>query len=295
MNDSNDIPLRIALPKGRMQKGVFSLLQDAGISISATDRGYRPTLSLENIETKILKPQNIVEMLNQGSRDLGFAGADWVSELKLNDPDFDLVEILDTGLDPVQLVVAAPNDLVADGKLPNQKLVVASEYENLAKNWFSDQSLDFQFVKSNGATEVFPPEDADVIVDNTATGATLRENRLTIVDELMKSSTRLYASRAAIETPAKRKRIEDLKLVLNAVLDGRQRLMVEVNVSAEQLDQVIGVLPAMQKPTVAPLFGDAGYAVRAAVLRVELPLVIPQVKAAGGHDIVVTDVNQIIS
>ena len=115
-----------------------------------------------------------------------------------------------------------------------------------------------------------------------------------VIDELMTSSTRLYASRAAFDDPAKRARIEDLKLLVQAVLEGRRRSMIEVNVSAEQLEQVIAALPAMQRPTVAPLFGNSGYAVRAAVLRSELARVIPEVKARGGRDVVVSNLNQIV-
>ena len=287
--------LRIALPKGRMQKGVFALLAEAGISVSATSRGYRPVVSIPDIETKILKPQNIVEMLQQGSRDIGFAGADWVSELKTQNGKDELIEILDTGLDPVRLVAAAPQELLIGGKLPQKQLRVASEYANLTQAWFSKSGINASFVKSNGATEVFPPEDADLIVDNTATGATLQDNGLVIVDQLMISSTRLYASRAAYEDPGKRNRIEDLQLLLHAVLEGRKRSMIEVNVGKCDLESIINVIPAMQKPTVSPLFGEEGYAVRAAVLRSELATVIPKIKAGGGRDIVVTDVNQIIA
>lgn len=294
MNSTQSSALRFALPKGRMQKGVFSLLEEAGISITASTRGYRPVISVADIETKILKPQNIVGMLQQGSRDLGFAGADWVEELGAGAGQGELVEVLDTGLNPVQLIAAAPRELLFDGQIPAKRLRVASEYESLTKKWIADRAMDDQFVRSNGATEVFPPEDADLIVDNTATGATLRDNGLVIVDDLMRSSTRLYASRAAYDDDRKRARIEDMKMLLQAVLEGRRRSMIEVNVSAEQLSDIIAVLPAMQNPTVSPLFGDAGYAVRAAVLRSELAEVIPRIKSSGGRDVVVSDVNQII-
>ena len=152
-------------------------------------RDYRPSISLEHVGAKVFKPQDIVEMLHIGSRDIGFAGADWVRELGA-----DLVELLDTGLDPVKLVAAAPVDLLVDGKLPNQPLVIASEYEKITRAWIAESGLDATFVRAHGATEVFPPEDADCIVDNTATGSTLRANNLDIVDELMRSSTRMYAN-----------------------------------------------------------------------------------------------------
>jgi ATP phosphoribosyltransferase len=249
-------------------------------------------VSLAGAEAKLLKPQNIVEMLAVGSRDAGFAGADWVAELQA-----DVVELLDTGLDPVQLVAAAPAALLEDGRLPrmlDRRLIVASEYERLARGWIGAQGLCAEFVRSYGATEVFPPEDADVIVDNTATGATLEANGLAIVDVLMRSSTRLYANRAALEDPVRRRYIDDLVLLINSVLEARRRVMLEVNASAACLDAVVAVLPSMRQATVARLFGNGGYAVKAAIPRDLLPQVIPAVKAAGGTDVVVSTLSQIV-
>jgi len=275
--------LRLGLPKGRMEGGVLSLLGDAGIHVRPGARGYRPDVSFPETEAKLLKPQNVVEMLAAGSRDAGFAGADWVAELQA-----DVIELLDTELDQVQIVAAAP------GELPDRRVVVASEYERLARAWIADRRLAADFVRSYGATEVFPPEDADVIVDNTATGATLEANGLRVVDVLMQSSTRLYANRHALDDPTRRRRIEDLVLLLRSVLDARRRVMLEVNASAECLDAVVAALPAMRRATVSPLFGNNGYAVKAAVPRDVLPLVIPAVKAAGGTDVVVSRLAQIV-
>src|SRR5436309_2076368 len=228
-------PLRLGLPKGRMEQGVMTLLGDAGIRIRPGARGYRPDVSLPDTEAKILKPQNIVEMLALGSRDVGFAGADWVAELEAN-----VVDLLDTGLDPVQVVAATPKTLLVDGHLPARRLVVASEYERV------------------------------------------------------RSSTRLYASPEALEDRARRRRIDDLVMLLESVLVARRRVMLEVNASAECLEAVVAVLPSMRQATVAPLFGNGGYAVKAAVPRDALPQVIPAVKAAGGTDLVVSTFSQIV-
>ena len=281
--------IRLGLPKGRMEQNVLTLLGDAGIRVRPSARGYRPDVSLPGAEAKLLKPQNIVEMLALGSRDIGFAGADWVAELEA-----DVVELLDTGLDPVQLVAAAPVALLEEGRLPARRLVVASEYERLTRRWIDLKCLCAEFVRSYGATEVFPPEDADVIVDNTATGATLEANGLVIVDVLMRSSTRLFAHRAALDDPVRRRIIEDLVLLINSVLEARRRVMLEVNASGACLDAVVAVLPSMRQATVSRLFGDSGYAVKAAVPRELLPQVIPAVKAAGGTDIVVSTLSQIV-
>ena len=283
---------RIGLPKGRMESAVLTLLADAGIRVRPSARGYRPDVSLPGAEAKLLKPQNVVEMLALGSRDVGFAGADWVAELQA-----DVVELLDTGLDPVQLVAAAPAALLENGRLPrlpDRRLVVASEYERLARGWIGAKGLCAEVVRSYGATEVFPPEDADVIVDNTATGATLEANGLVIVDVLMRSSTRLYANRAALDDPVRRRSIEDLVLLINSVLEARRRVMLEVNASSACLDAVVAVLPSMRQATVAPLFGNGGYAVKAAVPRDLLPQLIPAVKAAGATDVVVSTLSQIV-
>jgi len=110
----------------------------------------------------------------------------------------------------------------------------------------------------------------------------------------MRSSTRLYANRAAFDDPVRRRSIDDLVLLINSVLEARRRVMLEVNASAACLDAVVAVLPSMRQATVAPLFGNGGYAVKAAVPRELLPQVIPAVKAAGGTDVVVSTLSQIV-
>lgn len=272
-----------------MEEGVLRLLGDAGIRLTFDRRGYRPTLSLEGFETKILKPQNIVEMLHGGSRDLGFAGADWVAEKGV-----ELVELLDTALDPVRIVAAAAPEFLVGGRPRPGPFVVATEYERLTRRWLAARGYDGRVVRSYGATEVFPPEDADCVVDNTATGATLKANGLSLFDEVMRSSTRLYAHPGALEDPEKRARIEHFVLLARSVLDARKRVMIEVNVSAERLEDVVAVLPCMREPTIAPLHHEAGFAVKAAVPRDDLPALIRAVKERGGTDIVVFAIAQIV-
>jgi ATP phosphoribosyltransferase len=287
---STEPTIHLALPKGRMETGVFNLLSAAGIELHVGQRGYRPVLSEPGFEVKLLKPQNIVEMLAVGTRDIGFAGADWVAEQQA-----DLVELLDTGLDPVRIVAAASESLLDEsGNLPNRRLVVASEYERLTRTWITERQLDASFVRSYGATEVFPPEDADVIVDNTATGETLAANGLAVVDELMPSSTRFYSSQGAVADPDKKSAIDGLVLSLRSVLDARKRVMLELNVSLADLDAVIHALPAMREPTVATLHGGAGMAVKAAVPRNELPRLIPRLRQLGATDIAVSKLEQIV-
>lgn len=282
--------IRIALPKGRMFDEIVALLKGAGITIQNSARGYRPTISLSNYDAKILKPRNVISMLVAGARDVGFAGADWLDEMGV-----ELPEVIDTGLNPVRLVVAAPHQILTDGKLPDRHLVIASEYPNMAQRWIESKGIDAEVLTTYGATEVFPPEDADLIIDNTATGSTLRANGLQIIDEIMRSSTRLYASKEAAADPEVKKQLDDLGLLLEAVLRARGRVMMDLNVAADDLEGVLAVLPTMRQPTVSSLSDEGWYSVRSAVPRKELAEAIPKLKAAGAHDIVTTSAEQLIA
>ena len=240
---SDDVLIHLALPKGHMQIGVYALLEEAGVKVSLSNsRGYRPTVPLPNYDCKLLKPQNILGMLCAGTRDIGFAGGDWVEELGIKG----LVEVLDTGLDPVRIVAAAPDSKILEKGvgMGGRKLIVASEYSGLTKQWLQRKGIEATVLKSYGATESLPPEDADLIVDNAATGSTLKANSLDIIDTLMHSTTRLFASADAWANPAKRRRIESLVLLLRAVLDARKRLMVTFNVPKESLESIISTLPS---------------------------------------------------
>ena len=290
MSSNSQLPeVRLALPKGRMFDQVVDLLKSAGISIRNSERGYRPSISLANYTAKILKPRNVISMLDAGSRDLGFAGADWIHETGT-----ELVELFDTGLNPVRLIIAAPHKILEDGKLPNRKITVASEYPNLAHRWIDDNKLDAEVLQTYGATEVFPPEDADCIMDNTSTGSTLRANGLEIIDQIMTSSTRLYTSKAAMENPALKEQIDDFTLLIKAVLQARGRVMMDLNVAQENLESVCELLPSMRTPTVSPLSDSGWVAVRAAIARKELAEIIPKLKTAGACDIVTTSAEQLV-
>ncbi len=285
----NESILRFAIPKGRMYEGVSKLMDDAGISIRTSSRDYRPSVSLTGFDVKILKPRAIIEMLDLGARDLGFAGSDWVEE-----DNADLVELLDTGLDRVRLVAAVPEQNDETELLNRPVAIVASEYVNIARRWIERKGYNARLIRSYGATEVLPPEDADCIIDNTATGSTLDANNLRIIDELMVSTTRIYASKNAMENPTKREQIERFVLLIQSVLEARKRVMLELNVTAADLESVIEVLPCMRQPTVAPMHNSDGFAVKVAVLRDQLTEVIPLIKARGGSDIIVSQPGQIV-
>jgi ATP phosphoribosyltransferase len=280
--------LRLLIPKGRIFDGVARLFAEAGFPIVLTDRTYRPSLGAGWLDAKIMKPQNVGELLELGSHDAGFTGSDWIRE-----SGADVEEVMDLGFDRVRIVAAVPQEF-SDTALRSKKLVVATEYVNLAESWLGSAGYQYRILRTYGATEVFPPDDADMIIDNTSSGQTLRDNGLRVIDTLLESSTRFVASRSAMSNNEKRRRIEELAMLFRAVLDGRDRVMLEMNVPRDRFEAVIAGLPAMRSPTVAPLYGDEGYAVKIAVKKYEVPDIIPRLKKLGALDIVEYDLRKVV-
>jgi ATP phosphoribosyltransferase len=281
--------LRLALPKGRITDEVVRLLSASGIAVASNGRSYRPLVSDPEIEAKFLKPQNIPRLVEIGAHDCGFTGHDWVVE-----SGADVAEVLDTGLDPVVLVAAAPEGTAGRLQGLDRPIIVASEYEAISRRYLEARGRPYLFIRTFGATEVYPPEDADLILDLVATGATLRENRLAVVDEVLRSSTRFVASRAALADPARAAKIESLRTLLLAVLEARRRVLLEMNVPPDRLAAVVEVLPAMKSPTIQELYGGAGYAVKAAVPRDGLPAVILRLRRAGATDLIAYALEKVI-
>ena len=281
--------LKILLPKGRIYEHVIGLFAGAGISISLPERAYRPTVNQDDLEAKVMKPQNIGKLLELGAHDMGFTGRDWIKETGA-----DVEEILDTGFDKVRIVAAVPN-AIDDAHLESHHLIVATEYERLATEWLKNRGMDGEVIRTYGATEVFPPDDADMIVDNTATGRTLIENGLRIVAEIMSSSTCMFASKKAMQNPEKKKKILELKSLFESVIDARDRVMLEMNVPKESFDAVVNGLPSMRSPTVSPLHGDKGFAVKIAVKKSEVPNLLPRLRSLGATDILEYELKMVMA
>lgn len=270
-----------------MFTSLLALLGQAGLVVKEHERSYRPKANDPRLELKILKPQNIPALVELGRHDLGFTGYDWIAESGCN-----VVTLDDLELEPVDIVAAA-----AEGWKPPkagaQPLVVASEYENLSRRFLEQKGWPYRFVRSYGATEVFPPEDADVIIDNSATGQTLRENGLAIIEKLISSSTRFIGSEISLQRPDVRQFADDLTLLMRGVRAASSRVMLEMNVANGNLDQVIKLLPAMKSPTVSQL-ADGSHVLKAAVPLAEVPRLVPRLKQLGASDILEYPIRKVI-
>ncbi len=290
--------LKLVLPKGRINTKVLALLSDCGIELVGGDRDYRPKAYGFDLEVKLLKSQNIATMVELGQHDIGFSGIDWIEEQSCQ------VEVLNRlNFDPVKIVACIPEDwdweqMKAESK-KGRKLIVASEYKNISDRYLSKLGVDYQILRAYGATEVFPPEDADMIIDNTSTGSTIRANRLKIVDTVMTSSTQFIANSKAMKDGGKRKDIEDLLMLMQAVMNGRERVLLEMNCANDKIESIVKLLPCMRYPTVSPLYQGAllsspGFAVKAAVKKSEIRALLPKIIAAGATDILETAIRKAI-
>jgi ATP phosphoribosyltransferase len=281
--------LRLVIPKGRISENVVRLLEETGVRLHKNERGYRPLVNDPEIEVKIMKPQNIPELIELGRHDAGFTGFDWIVESRSR-----VAEILDLGFDPVHIIAALPRERLGEN-LHDRKIVVASEYENIAREYLDREKYDYVFLRTYGASEAFPPDDADMIVDNTETGQTLGEHNLVPIARILESSTRFIANRKSLDDPWKRDKVEKLKMLMTAVLDARDRVMLEMNVPKDRLEDIVKVLPCMRSPTVAALHGDQGYAVKIAVRKSEIPRLIPFLKKIGATDILEYELKKVIA
>ncbi|MCI5540825.1 MAG: ATP phosphoribosyltransferase [Treponema berlinense] len=286
--------LSILLAKGRIYESVVELLKDVGISIYLPDRTYYPITNQDDLAFQVVKPQISSALLADNRADVAFSGKDWVFENGVQDQ---VEEIMDLGFDPVRIVVAVPETVDFDALL-KKPVTIATEYQNLSRFWAKEKNVDGKIFRTWGTSEGFVQDNeqalAQILIDNTSTGSSLRANHLKICDTIMESSTRMYASKEALKDPEKKQKIMELKMLFEAVLAARSRVMLEMNVSKDNFDALIKGIPAMKSPTVSPLFGDNGYAVKIAVKKSEVPTLLPKLHQLGATDILEYELRKVM-
>jgi len=286
--------LKILLAKGRIYESVYELLSDVGISIYLPDRTYFPITNQEDLAFQVVKPQIVSNLLAGSRADVGFSGKDWVYENGVQDQ---VEEIMDLGFDPVRIVAAIP-DTVDYESLLKKNVTIATEYQTLSKKWVDEKKINGTLFRTWGTSEGFVQDSEDsiaqILIDNTSTGSSLRANNLKIVDTLMESSTRMYASKEAMKDPAKKQKIMELKMLFETVLNARSRVMLEMNVAEDKFDSLVKGLPSMRSPTVSPLFGGNGYAVKIAVKKSDVPTLLPKLQSLGATDIVEYELRKVM-
>ena len=289
--------LSLVLPKGSLEKATFELFNAADLSVRrSSDRDYRASIEDPRIDkVRVLRPQEIPTYLEQGLFDLGITGRDWISETNADVVSLGELKYSKATSNPVRVIMAVPQDApwqkVSD--LPDG-VRISTEFPALTDRFLAQHGVKAKVVPSYGATEAKVPDIVDVIVDLTETGSSLRKNGLRILDTLLTSYTELVANREAYDNPEKRAAMEDIALLLQGVIRARGNVLIKLNVPAGQLQDVLNVVPSMASPTVTPLAGGEMFAVESVVAKVGINELIPNVKAAGGRDILEIPISKII-
>jgi ATP phosphoribosyltransferase len=281
--------LRLVLPKGSLEKSTLELFEAADLHVRRSSTvEYKASIDDPRIdEVRILRPQEIPTYVAEGLFDLGIAGRDWVEETASDVAILGELQYSKASSQPFRIVLAVPNDSpygdVTD--LP-QGVRVSSEYPELTRQFFEKHGIQADIRLSYGATEAKVPDIVDCIVDGTETGRALRAAGLKVIGNVLTSYTALIANPAAVADPAKQHAMEQIKTLLDGVMEARSKVLVKLNVSRDDLDQVIALLPSMKSPTVSELFGAGGYAVETVVAKDTINTLIPALKDAGASDII---------
>ncbi len=286
--------LRIGLPKGSLQESTFRLLAKAGFYFSVSERSYFPSIDDEEIQAILIRAQEIAKYVQDGVFDVGLTGKDWILENRADVVEVGELTYAKLTLRPVKWVLAVPNDSPIKSVRDLQGKRIATEIVNLTQDYLAKNNVQAEVEFSWGATEVKAPTLVDAIVEVTETGSSLRANNLRIVDVLLESRTMLIANKQSWQDAHKRERIENLHMLLRGAIQAEGKVGLKMNVPKDKLDQLIQELPAMKKPTIAPLHGEDWVALEIIVEEQTVRKIIPKLKRAGAQDIIEYPLNKVI-
>jgi ATP phosphoribosyltransferase len=288
--------LRLVLPKGSLERATMELFDAADLSVRRpSDVQYSASINDPRIdEVRILRPQEIPAYVAEGLFDVGITGRDWVEETSSHVISLGELAYSKATTDPIKVVVAvaADSDVQRTSDLP-QGVRVSSEYPELTKRFFAAQGIEADVRLSYGASEAKVPDIADAVVDITETGRALRAAGLRVIDTILTSYTEVVANPTSFEDPDKRRAMDQIMVLLNGALDARGKVLLKLNVSAEQLDAVLAVLPSAKSPTIGQL-ANGGFAVETVVDKAKVNIIIPAVLEAGATDLLELSISKIV-
>jgi ATP phosphoribosyltransferase len=292
--------LRLVLPKGSLERATLQLFEDADLGVArASDVAYRASIDDPRIDdVRILRPQEIPAYVAEGLFDLGITGRDCIEERGSDVVSLGELAYSKATNRPSRVVLAVANEspvtsLAELAALPG-RLRISSEYPELTRKVLAGHGIEADISFSYGATEAKVPEIADAVVDMTETGSALRAAGLRIIETLLVSHTELIANPAAAADPTKRHAMEQIFTLLQGTLEARGKVLVKLNVSAEQLDAVLSVLPSMRAPTISELSGGGAFAVEAVVAKSDINTLIPALRDHGATDILEIPLSKIV-
>jgi ATP phosphoribosyltransferase len=286
--------LKLGIPSGSLQEATADLFRKAGYKITFASRSYYPAIDDPEIQCTLIRAQEMPRYVQDGSLDCGLTGYDWILENDAKVKEVAELVFSKVSRRPVRWVLAVPNDSPIREIKDLQGKRIATEVVNLTRRWLAKHGVEAHVEFSWGATEVKPPRLADAIVEVTETGSSLRANNLRIVTDLLQSTTRFIANEKAYAEAWKKQKIDDLVLMLQGAMAAEDKVGLMMNVRAADLEAVVKILPALQRPTVSSLSDPAWVAVNTILSEDVVRHIVPQLKQAGARGIVEYPLSKII-
>lgn len=286
--------LILGIPKGSLQEATVEMMKRAGYKVRVPQRSYYPSIDDEELEGRLIRPQDMSRYVEKGIIDAGLTGADWVKE---NGSDVRVVASLvyaKQQLTKVRWVMAVPEDSSIRKVSDLQGKRIATELVNVTRDYLSERGVTAEIEFSHGATEAKAPHLVDAIVELTETGSSLRANNLRILDTVMESTTLFIANHNSWKDPWKKEKIENLAMLFTGAIIAGEKVGLKMNVPISSLEQVLKKLPALRRPTVSPLAEGAGYAIETVVDESVARRIIPELKRAGAEGIIEYSLNKVI-
>jgi ATP phosphoribosyltransferase len=288
------IKLKLGIPKGSLENATVDLFRRAGFQITTSSRSYFPAIDDPEIECMLIRAQEMARYVEDGVLDAGLTGRDWVEE---NDAKVETVADLiyaKQSFGKVRWVLAVPDGSPFRSVKDLEGKIIATELVSATKRYLAANGVTAKVEFSWGATEVKPPELADAIVEVTETGSSLRANKLRIIETVLESNTQLIANTASWKEPSKRRKLEDMRMLLEGAINALGKVGLMLNVEKTNLAKVIAVLPALKKPTISTLSDDDWLAVNTILDETTVRTIIPRLKEAGAQGIVEYPLNKIV-
>ena len=286
--------LKLGIPKGSLEHATVDLFRRAGFTITTSSRSYFPAIDDQEIECMLIRAQEMARYVDDGVLDAGLTGRDWVEE-----NDATVVTVADLiyakqSFGKVRWVLAVPEASPYKSVKDLQGKIIATELVGATRKYLVANGVTAKVEFSWGATEVKPPELADAIVEVTETGSSLRANKLRIIETVLESNTQLIANVDSWQDQWKRRKLEDIRMLLEGAINALGKVGLMLNVEKRNLDAVLGTLPALKKPTISHLSDEDWLAVNTILDESTVRTIIPRLKEAGAQGIVEYPLNKIV-
>jgi ATP phosphoribosyltransferase len=285
--------LKLGIPKGSLQDATLQIFKQAGFNISVKSRNYYPSIDDDEIECMLIRAQEMARYVEHGQLDCGLTGLDWIRENRAEVKDMAELIYAKTSFKPIRWVLAVKEGSGIKSVKDLEGKVIATEVVNLTKDYLKANGVNAKVEFSWGTTEVKVPDLADAIVEITETGSSLRANNLVIIDTVLETTTRFIANTKSYEDSWKRKKMENIIMMLNSVIDAIPKSCLMMNAPKEKLDEILETLPS-SNPTISHLAKGDWVDVMVIIEQKSLRDILPKLKELGAKSIAEIPVNKII-